>query len=88
MENKLRDLSSELKVYLKDKDSKFDPKKLDQIQVREGTLIKEAREAISRKMDLYFTGEIKKTLSDYSINNNKLIKKNSMDQADFNEEEE
>jgi hypothetical protein len=39
-------------------------------------------------MDLYFTGEIKKTLSDYSINNNKLIKKNSMDQADFNEEEE
>jgi hypothetical protein len=29
MENKLRDLSSELKVYLKDKDSKFDPKKLD-----------------------------------------------------------
>ena len=53
-------MCGELKIYLKEKDPKFDPKKLSHIVLREGVTIKEAREAISRKMDYYKTGEVKK----------------------------
>lgn len=57
---KLKDLSSELKIYLKEKDPKFDVQKLDYIPLREGGVIKEAREAISRKIDFYRSGEFTK----------------------------
>jgi hypothetical protein len=55
---KLKDLASELKIYLKEKDPKFDAGKLDFIPVREGLAIKEARQAVSKKMDFYRTGEV------------------------------
>lgn len=57
---KLKDLSSELKIYLKEKDPKFDVHKLEYIPIREGGLIKDAREAVSRKIDFYRSGEFTK----------------------------
>jgi len=43
---KLRDLIGELKIYLKEKDPKFDPGRLQFIPVKEGYVIKEAREKV------------------------------------------
>ena len=67
---KLRDLSSELKIYLKEKDPKFDSGRLQFISVKEGKEIKDAREKISKKMELYRTGEFvfKKTSEPSALN--------------------
>jgi hypothetical protein len=67
---KLRDLSGELKIYLKEKDPKFDSGRLQFIPVKEGFAIKEAREKISKKMELYKTGEFvsKKTKAPSTLN--------------------
>lgn len=58
---KLKDLSSDLKIYLKEKDPKFDPVKLTFMTIKEdkeSATIKEARSAIARKMELYRKGEL------------------------------
>lgn len=46
-----------MKIYLKEKDPKFDSGRLQFLPVKEGKEIKDAREKISKKMELYRTGE-------------------------------